>query len=72
MPKSILDAVVACHGDCRKCLPLCPILDGQEPPEEAMRAGVCASSPQDQPFASCPSSGCIGCTVSPDNYPDME
>lgn len=23
-------------------------------------------------FAVCPSSGCIGCTVSPDNCPDME
>ena len=72
MPKSILDAVLACQGDCRKCPATCPILDGQEPPKEAMHADACASSHQDQMFAICPSSGCVGCTVSPDNCPDME
>lgn len=27
---SILDLVCACNGDCRKCEPTCPLLDGRE------------------------------------------
>lgn len=84
MPESILDLTSACKGDCRDCPPECPIaaqalaerLKVHGGSETVASLGTAAHrnlyEEARSPFEACPKSGCIGCTVSPDNYPNME